>query len=266
MPACPILTYHSQLLFGNDYANNSHIGLAADLEVIAASGKQIVSLQALVDGFVSATRAIDLDAVVCITFDDGCDFDWLDIEHPEHGLQPAFGTILQNFARRQPDQSVHTTSFVLADPEARARISQHDLGHDWMNDSWWAEAESSGLMAIESHGLDHRHPSLAPESESYGHYRAVADELSCREQIDHASDLIAARSGRRPSIFAYPYGEASDYLRREYLPRFEARHGIRAAVSTEPEHFHWASERWFIPRYVSLQHWKSPEELARLIA
>lgn len=266
MSACPILTYHSQLLFGNEYSNNSHVGLATDLEVIAAAGKRIVPLHRLIDGLTGVAAPLELDQLVCITFDDGCDFDWLDIDHPEHGMQPAFASVLRAFASRRPEQGVHATSFVLADPQARARISRHDLGHDWMNDDWWAQAEASGLVAIESHGLDHRHPSLAPEDDGFGHYHAIADEASCRAQIDQASDLIAARSGRRPSIFAYPYGQASDYLRREYLPRYESRHGIRAAVSTQPEHFHWQVERWFIPRYVSLQHWKSPEDLARLIA
>ena len=266
MPSCPILTYHSQLLFGNDYGTNSHVGLAEDLGVIAASGRRIVALQALMDGLVSGQSDLDLDTVVCITFDDGCDFDWLDIEHPQLGLQLGFGTILRRHKARYPGQLVHATSFVLADPAARATISQTDLGHAWMNDTWWAEAEASGLLVIESHGLDHRHPGVAQGNEDYGHFHAVADAATCQEQIDHASDLIQARSGRRPRLFAYPYGQASDYLRHDYLPRFEARHGIQAAIATEPAHFHWDSDRWFIPRYVSLQDWHSPEELARLLA
>ncbi len=266
MAACPILTYHSQLLFGNDYGNNSHVGLATDLDVIAAAGKQIVPLKLLVDGLLTGTSPLDLDQVVCITFDDGCDFDWRDIEHPVHGLQPAFATLLRRHRERHPGQTVHATSFVLADPQARATISQSDLGQAWMNDDWWAQAEASGILAIESHGLDHRHPSLAPGSAGHGHYRAIADASSCAEQVDRAGAMIGARSGRRPDLFAYPYGEASDYLRREYLPDFVARHGIRAAVATVPGHFHWQSDRWFLPRYVSLQDWRSPEDLARLIA
>lgn len=266
MSACPILTYHSQLLFGNDYGNNSHVGLAADLGVIAASGRRIVPLQALVDELLHGRSSLDLDRVVCITFDDGCDFDWLDIAHPAHGLQPGFGTLLRRHHEAHPElPPPHATSFVLADPVARATISRADLGHDWMNDHWWAEAEASGLMAIESHGLDHRHPSLAPDDPDYGHFDAVADETACRAQIDHASALIETRSGRRPRLFAYPYGQASDYLRHEYLPRFEARHGIQAAIATEPGHFHRDCDRWYIPRYVSLQDWHNPEELARLL-
>jgi len=266
MPGCPILTYHSQLLFGNDYGNNSHVGLAEDLAVIAASGRHVVDLGVPLAAQREGRRDLDLDRLVCITFDDGPDFDWLDIDHPEHGPQRSFGTLLRAHAQAHPQAlAVTGTSFVIGDPAARQAISRAAMDADWMNDHWWREAEASGVLRIESHGLDHRHPCLKPGDPDFGHYGAIADEASCVDQVDRASALIAERSGRRPQIFCYPSGQASDYLRHEYLPRFEARHGLHAAVSTAAGHFHWDSDRWFLPRYVSLQHWHSPDDLRHLL-
>ena len=77
--SCPILTYHSQLLFGSDYANNSHVALKDDLARVAASGRRIVPLPQLVEALAGRAAMPDLDRVVCISFDDGPDFDWLDM-------------------------------------------------------------------------------------------------------------------------------------------------------------------------------------------
>lgn len=265
MPGCPILTYHSQLLFGNDYADNSHVALAADLEVIAASGRQIIGLRALLAAL-HGPRDLLLERLVCLTFDDGPDFDWLDLEHPEHGPQPSFATLLRRHAAAHPGpRPVSATSFVLADPAARSRISRATMGGDWMHDHWWREAALSGVLEIDSHGLDHRHPCLCPGDPDWGHFHAVDDDPSCRQQVDAAVALITALSGQRPRVFAYPYGQASDYLRREYLPRHGPRLGLLGAVSIEPGPFHWDCDPWFVPRYVSQAHWRCPEELARLL-
>ena len=265
MPGCPILTYHSQLLFGNDYGNNSHVGLAADLEVIAASGRQLIGLRELLAAQ-RGPRELPLDALVCITFDDGPDFDWLDIDHPEHGPQPSFASLLRRHADAHPGQRpACATSFVIADPRARQEISVQAMGREWMHDHWWRDAAASGVLQIDSHGMDHRHPCLNPGDPQWGHFHAIDNEAACAEQIDAANALIAERSGQRPQVFAYPYGQASDYLRHEYLPRHAGRLGLLGAASIEPGHFHWDSDPWFLPRYVSLAHWHSPEELARLI-
>ena len=265
MPGCPILTYHSQLLFGNDYASNSHVALAADLQVIAASGRQIIGLRELIAAQRDA-RDLALDELVCITFDDGPDFDWLDIEHPDHGPQASFATLLRRHAAAHPQQRpACATSFVIADARARYEISTQAMGHEWMNDGWWRGAAASGVLQIDSHGLDHRHPCLAPGDAAWGHFHGIDSEAACAEQVDSASALIEARSGQRPQVFAYPYGQATDYLRHEYLPRHAQRLGLVAAASIEPGHFHWDSDPWFLPRYVSMAHWHGPEDLARLL-
>ena len=266
--SCPILTYHSQLLFGSDYANNSHVALKDDLARVAASGRRIVPLPQLVEALAGRAAMPDLDRVVCISFDDGPDFDWLDIDHPEHGPQPGFARILREHWAAHPEASpVAASSFVIADASARTAISRSAMdGHDWMHDHWWRAAQDSGLLAIESHGWDHRHEALGDGSDpQLGHFHAVDDETSCRFQIDQASAHIAALCGERPRLFAYPYGQTSDYLRDEYLPRFEHRHAIVGAVSVEPGYCHPHSSRWFLPRFVHAAHWQTPEQLGAIL-
>lgn len=269
MPACPILTYHSQLLFGNDYNNNSHIAPAEDLSRIALAGKEIVPLRRLVDALIRRDTTLDLDRMVCITFDDGCDFDWLENDHPVNSPQTSFASLLRAHNRTYPNRvPASATSFVIADPTARRLISQATFnGHNLIHDHWWLEAQHSGLLDIESHGLDHRHPSLDAENDAtLGHFLGVDSETTCALQIDRANDLIAARVGnRRPTLFAYPYGQASDFLRYEYLPRRQEQHGLLAAVSTRPEHFSLNSDRWFLPRYAHVEHWTTGSELEKLI-
>lgn len=266
MSACPILTYHSQLIFGNDYHTNSHVALAEDLERIHSTGKAIVSLATLVDTLLAQDTRIDLDAVVCITFDDGTDFDWLDIEHPQFGPQTSFGNILRAHGVARGVWA-GATSFVLASEDARRAISREAMGQDWMNDAWWRQAQADGVLDIQSHGWDHRHPCLdAANDVALGHFFGVDDESSCALQVDQAADAIAqVLGGRRPDLFAYPYGQASDYLRQQYLPERRSHHGFRAAVGTVPEHCHPDSDRWYLPRYIHVENWKSGEELEAIL-
>jgi peptidoglycan/xylan/chitin deacetylase (PgdA/CDA1 family) len=265
MATCPILTYHSQLIFGNDYHDNSHVALAEDLERIRAAGRRIVPLSTLVDALCAHDTRIDLSTVACITFDDGTDFDWHDLEHPQHGPQRSFANLLREHGARHGSWS-GATSFVLASDEARRAIAHEALGRDWMRDDWWADAQRDGVLDIQSHGWDHRHPCLAADDKPLGHFFGVDDAASCALQVDRAADVIAAKlDGRRPDLFAYPYGQASDYLRREYLPRRAATHGFRAAVGTEPAPFHWDVDRWYLPRYIHVENWKSGAELDALL-
>ena len=69
----------------------------------------------------------------------------------------------------------------------------------------------------------------------------------------------------RASLLAYPYGRYSEYLAREYLPRFADEHRVRAAFATAPEPVTPASDRWALPRYVCGHHWQAPEELRRVL-
>ena len=70
---------------------------------------------------------------------------------------------------------------------------------------------------------------------------------------------------RRTRHFAYPYGDAPDYLVREYLPRFRHEHRLEAAFGTRPEPVTQHANRWHLGRYVCGPHWNSPGALARLL-
>lgn len=86
------------------------------------------------------------------------------------------------------------------------------------------------------------------------------------KQIRQAARVIdEAIAPRKTSLFAYPYGEANEYLLREYLPRFRHEHRMRAAFTCEPAPVHKTSNQWALPRYVCGLHWKSNEEFRALL-
>ncbi|HLX25273.1 MAG TPA: hypothetical protein VKR38_18130, partial [Usitatibacter sp.] len=68
------------------------------------------------------------------------------------------------------------------------------------------------------------------------------------------------------TLFAYPYGDVSEFLARDWFPRRGEALGIVAAFSADDdEPAHASSSRWAIPRYTARYHWKSPEDLERLL-
>ena len=67
-------------------------------------------------------------------------------------------------------------------------------------------------------------------------------------------------------LFGYPYGEANDFLRREYLPRAGPEIGLAAALgSLHAELWTSGSDRWEIPRFTCRRDWKSPDDLQRIL-
>jgi peptidoglycan/xylan/chitin deacetylase (PgdA/CDA1 family) len=184
--------------------------------------------------------------------------------HPQFGAQRSFASILRAEAARS-GRWCGGTSFVLASREARDAISREAMAEDLMHDDWWRQAQAEGVLDIQSHGWDHRHPCLPPGSGEVGHFFGVDDAAACALQVERAAEEIGRVSGRRPDLFAYPYGQASDYLRFEYLPQRAAEHGFRAAVGTVAEHAHPDSDRWYLPRYIHVENWKTPAELDALL-
>lgn len=69
-----------------------------------------------------------------------------------------------------------------------------------------------------------------------------------------------------PMLFAYPYGEASDYLQEDYFPHFPGEHRTRAAVTTEPALVTHDASPWSLPRYVYGAHWQTAAELQKILA
>lgn len=267
----PILTYHGVNIAGNDYATNDHVAFAADLDAIHALGLRIVPVAWVVDAMLGrATR--DLARCVALTCDDGSNFDYHDLDHPQHGRQKSFYNALLDFRARhgahaQPD--LHLTSFVIAEPAARDAMDRLCLvGRDWMREDWWRAAQASGLVAIENHSWDHNHPCLAspgPAGLVRGDFHDVGDEAKAEFEIAQAQDYIASRIERRPSLFCYPFGHVNDYLRADWLPRRGATLGLDAAFGDGATPATVDTDRWNVPRYICGWHWKSPEGLAQIL-
>ena len=266
----PVLTWHSMNVSGPGYAGNDHVAFREDLEAIHRLGLNVVPAaevaRALVEGHLD-----ELAGSVALTFDDGSDFDFHDLPHPRWGPQRGIANILADFRARHgaaAQPKLHATSFTIVSPAARAELDRTCMiGCRWWNDDWWAAAESSGLMAVESHGWDHNHDSLA---------RTVATaprggfDLRTREdaraEIAQATGRLAAHRGRPgPVLFAYPYGDVSEFLADDYFPNAIAEHGVYAAFSGDPGPVTAQDSRWRIPRYVCGAHWRSPAELVELL-
>jgi hypothetical protein len=85
-------------------------------------------------------------------------------------------------------------------------------------------------------------------------------------QIACAAKLLRAKvPNAGAELFAYPYGETSEYLVREYFPLHGARIGIRAAFACGAMPVTENSNIWTLPRYVFGQDWKTPGELVKVL-
>ena len=269
----PVLTYHALDIHGNDYANNDLVALARDLRTITRAGFRIAPLHALVAAWLKDRGALEGQKVVALTCDDGTDFDYFDLPHPSAGVQRSVVNVMRDFQRVQPgaQPSLHITSFVIASPLARDRLDTTCMiGTKWWNDSWWRAAVESGFMGIGNHSWDHNHGTLeghAVPGLPRGSFAAVDSEAAADIEIRQA-DAWLKRHVPNASIalFAYPYSETNDFLRRDYLPRVGPRIGLAAALgSVDPDYWTADSDRWYLPRFTSRHAWKSPEDLQRIL-
>lgn len=264
-----ILSWHSIRVLGNDYADNDLIAFGEDLGMLDRHGWTILpldeALARLDDGNLPENTAV-------LTADDGSIMDYEPFDHPTCGPQRSLHQRLNAFrnglgahSRHRP----HVSAFVIASPEARDELDRTDyMSLDVWRDDWWRKASADGLLSIENHSWDHNHGSLertAQRDNQRGDFRLIETEDECRVEVDRASEYIEHRAGRRPAFFAYPYGQASDYIRHEYLPRFGPSIGLRAALACDPEPVTAASDRWHLPRYMFARDWHSPEGLVRIL-
>jgi hypothetical protein len=267
-----VLAYHAVNIAGNDYGNNDHVAFAADLRLINDLGLRIVPLHWIVAQLLGHTDH-DLSRCVALTCDDGSDFDYFDLDHPQHGPQRSLFNSLIDFRRERGYDAqplLHLTDFVIASPEARSIIDQKCLvGRGWMRDTWWRAARASGLIAIENHSWDHNHaelPRTVQREQVKGTFHSIDSYADADAEIRQASDWLDAHvPSRNTSLFAYPYGESNDYLVREYLPQHANEHRLHAAFGTAPAPVEMASNRWNLPRYICGHHWSSPGDLENLL-
>ena len=266
-----VLTFHSHNIAGNDFASNDHVALD---ETLGALQRLRVPVLRLLD-VVRALRARRFDALparfACITFDDGSAYDWREVTHPTHGLQRSMRSILRAHSRRILglvwSRRVHATSFVIASRDARREIALRALGDaELMEDSWWREAQSSGLMDIGTHGWNHVHPAvseLAARPDLVERFDRIATPEEASLQVDRAFESIrSAAGGDAGRVFAYPYGQVSDFIAGEFLPRQDR---ILGAVAVAPRPVTGECDPWRIPRYVCGPDWSSPQGLEALL-
>jgi peptidoglycan/xylan/chitin deacetylase (PgdA/CDA1 family) len=269
----PILAYHAVNIAGNDYATNDHVAFAADLRLIDDLGLRVVPLAWVVDQLLgTATR--DLSRCVALTCDDGSDFDFHDLDHPTHGPQRSLFNCMDDFLAergKRAQRDLHLTSFVIASPEAREHLDRNCLaGLGWMSERWWLPALASRRVAIENHSWDHNHAAI-PLPGIDGMQRGTFHPVNARARAD--AEIAAATRyindaihPQRTTLFCYPYSHVNDYLRREYFPHVENAHGMRAAFGDGAAPAALDSDRWNLPRYICGWHWKSPEELRKILA
>lgn len=269
----PILTYHSLNAQARDYASNDHIALEEDLRLIRRLGFKVARLVDIARSTWSrAPSPLDSGSWVGISFDDAPDHDYFDIAAHEYlGDVKSFHTILkESGANAGGGPRPSGTSFVIASPEARVVLDRTcQAGLDQWRDVWWRDAAESGLIDIGNHSWDHTHPSLdtvAQRQNRKGTFHGIDNRADADAQIIQSQQYINRVTGDRAvPLFAYPYGEAPDYLVHEYFPREMRRHGMLAAFSTAGEYATRQSNRWDIPRFMSGFHWKTPDDLERIL-
>jgi Polysaccharide deacetylase len=266
----PVLTWHGYNIFGSTYATNDLVAFGEDLCTIAEVGFDIAPLVD-VARWVRGERQNFERPTVALSCDDGTDFDWCDLAHPEHGPQMSFASTLRAFRARDDRRyaNAQLTSFVIASAVARKQIADGAMqAQDALNDLWWREANDSGLLSIESHGWDHNHPTVTPvvqREQRKGDFVVIETFAECDTHVRASANFIESKSGRRPKLFAYPWTQASDYMRREYMPTHAEAAGTIAAFGGTSDYIHRVSDPWHLPRFVFGPDWNSKEGLLRIL-
>jgi len=272
--AVPVLTYHSHKVLGNSYETNDHIALCRDLRTIQEQGFQIVPLTWVVEWILGRQKDSLSPRSVAISFDDGADFDYYDLEHPQYGWQRGFYNILRDFQNEVGSSAqpyLHASSFVIVSPEARQDIGTH-VGKNWMTDGWWKEASQSKLLSIQNHSWDHNHPEakvVCEKNQQKGSFLSIDTYAECQAEVKQAAEYIYKKTSTWPSLFAYPCGEASSYLRETYFPSFQDQHGTVAAFGASGGYVTQLSSRWDLPRFMSSAPWpggwRNTNELVQIL-
>lgn len=269
----PILTYHSMTIHGNDYSSNDHVAFGADLRTLASAGFEVIALSQIVS-WLSGKKQWSESAgkFVAISFDDGPDFDFRDLPHPTWGMQRSMLNIMRDFRAElgTNQRMLHATSFVIVSPDARRALDRTCMvGRNWWQDDWWGLATRTGLLAVGNHSWDHNHPTLHTAEQpiqTKGTFKVIDNFDAAERQIARAARLLRAKAANAGAeLFAYPYGEASEYLVREYFPLHGARIGVRAAFACGAMPVTENSNIWTLPRYVFGRDWKTSGDLVKLL-
>lgn len=196
----PILTWHAMSVGGSDYGNNQHIAFRDDLETIQRLGLRVLPLKTIAFA-IRNNELASLHGVVGLSFDDGSDFDFLDLPHPYWGAQRSMTNIMADFRARHGASSqpeLNATSFAIVSPEARRELDGACMiGCGWWNDDWWACAEATGLLDVESHSWDHNHGSMKQTASTVARSGfAITSLTEAQAEIAQASRYLQARRNR----------------------------------------------------------------------
>lgn len=266
----PVLTYHSLNAPGYDYHNNDHVALEADLQLIRELGLTPISLNAIADWLnPDIDYTLQPGHYVGISFDDGCDHDYHDFSHPDiPTLVSFYNIILANNKKHSTLAPITATSFVIASPQARDALDKTCIaGRDQWRDSWWLEAQQSGILTIANHSWDHTHPELdfvAQHSQTKGNFHCIDNWHDADMQIMQAEWYIRNKlDGQSTGLFAYPYGDTSQFLIEEYFPHHQSQ--FKGAFTTDGKYVFDNTNVWDIPRFVCGDHWSEPEGLKQIL-
>jgi hypothetical protein len=270
VPSIPILTYHALHAPGWSYASNDHIAFEQDLELIRDLRFRVASLSHIADAVLSgAVDRLAAQRVVGLSFDDGTDHDWVDFSHPGWGHLKSMGTILREQAHDLglDGGQANATSFVIVSPQAREVLDRTCIaGRGQWRDAWWLEAAESGVLTVANHSWDHVHVSLDSVAQSEnrkGSFHAINNAGDAELQISRAERYLDDKLGSfRSGLFAYPYGDASEFLVRDWFPQQKL---IRAAFVGGSRYVTAQDSRWAIPRFTCQSDWKSPTQLRRIL-
>lgn len=271
----PVLTYHALHAPGWEYHSNDHIALERDLAVIRESGRRVVPLSRLVSHlFEQPDPDLNDRALVALSFDDGSDHDYRDYSHPDWGHLKSFRTLLTAAGDLGWDGGIpQGTSFVIVSPDARRQLDERLIaGRGQWQEDWWLPAAREGVLEIGNHSWDHAHPALdqvahsdqTRRSSMAGSFMAIDDQTAADTQVLQAEQYLENTLGHhRTGLFAYPFGEASDYLAGTWFPAHADR--FQAAFVTGGDYVTARSDRWRLPRFVCGEHWRTPQELAAIL-
>lgn len=270
----PVLCYHSWAVDGRGYESDNHLALESDLKTLAERSYRVIPLPVLVEVLRGerSLRPLAGAKLVGLSFDDGWDYDYCDIEDERGDRAISIRSILKQSQRwlSQCYKGPRGVSFVIASPEARAILDRTcGAGLDRWRDAWWAPCAAEDVLGIANHSWDHVHdtlPVVRQRENKKGSFLAIDSFEDAEGQIADAQRYINEKThGRALPLFGYPYGHVSAYLRDIYFAEHGARLGLRAAFGTGGTSVRSDTPIWDIPRFVCGEHWKTKNDFSKLL-
>lgn len=269
----PVLCYHSWTVTGPTYETNDHVALESDLKELGRRGYEILpigGLVALLRGNIPLSE-VAAKKLVCLTCDDGNDFDYHDYVHAEWGDIPSFHSLLVKSKEWLPQflEGPRAVSFVMASRQLHSALNEATSKELAWSDAWWHECARQGVLGIANHSWDHTHTSLDVVRQcdnEKGSFLKISNFADAEAQIADTQTRLTECIGQNISpFFGYPYGHVAPFLRDEYFPKNAERLGLQAGFSTAGTSVNKESCLWDIPRFVCGNHWRGSKAFSELL-